>query len=135
MEQNFLGRWVLLPEQSQYSQGTPPASALYEFKKGPDGSLDVFIQWTDAAGASFEMMYNTLPNGIKQAYKDPKIADEIRSEFVGPHQLNSYSYKAGQTIATTTRTLHKTGLLEVVQRFNAPDGTAVTLVQFYTKAP
>lgn len=133
MENKFLGKWKLLSEKSEYSKGTPPKSATYEFKLAENKSLDVFIQWIDSEGKEFEIEYNTIPDGKRKTYENPQVADEVMSEFETDNVLNSYTYKGGETIAFASRIIGNDGILKVIQRFYAPDGKYLDNIQYYKK--
>ena len=133
MRFNFLGKWKLLPGKSEYAKGNPPQKALYSFKKGPNKSLDVFIKWTDNEGNEFEVQYNIIPDGQRKKYDHPEIAEEVMSEFVSDHQLNSFAYKDGKTIGFTARRIDEEGIMKVVQRFYTSDGNHFDTIQYYKK--
>lgn len=133
MKQNFLGKWHLIPEKSEYAKGTSPGSAVYEFAGGENDSLDVSVRWTDAEENDFEIGYNIITDGQRREYENPEIADEVMSEFESDFVLNTSTYKGNQKIAFASRTIDKEGIMKVVQRFFAPDGTYFDNVQYYRK--
>lgn len=133
MKENFIGKWVLLPDESKYENGVPPKEATYTFKKGEAKSLHVIIEWTDIEKKEFSIEYKITPDGQKRKFENPQIADEVMSEFVTQNQLNSYTYKAGKIIAFASRIIDKNGKMEVIQRIYNSIGDSFDNVQFYEK--
>lgn len=133
MNENFIGKWVLLPEYSKYEHGMPPKKATYTFEKGKDISLNVMIEWIDSEDKELKIGFNIIPDGQRRKFENPQIADEVMSEFETENQLNSYTYKAGKTIAFALRIIDKNDKMEVIQRFFNTDGNSFDNVQYYAK--
>lgn len=133
MNTNFIGKWLLLADRSEYATGTPPSSATYSFAAGANNYLEVSIQWTDHEGKAFDVDYVTIPDGLKKPYENPEIADEVMSEFVSENQLDSYTYKSGEVIAYASRVIDSNGIMKVTQRFYTPDGKQLDNIQYYEK--
>jgi len=133
MKDNFIGKWILLPEESKYERGIPPEEATYTFQEGENGSLHVSIVWTNNEGDKSKIHYNIIPDGQKKKYENPQMADQVMSEFKTEKHLNSYTYKAGKVIAFASRIIDEKGKMEVIQRFFSPDGKSFDNVQYYEK--
>ena len=129
----FLGKWTLLPEKSVYAQGLPPQHASYEISGGENELLHIHIHWKDTLGKEAEVQYSIYADGQKRVYENPEIADEVMAEFESEQVLNSYTYKAGKTIAFASRILEATGELKIIQRFFPPDGESFENIQYYQK--
>jgi len=133
MTKNFIGKWELLSNKSEYAKGIPPKSAFYEFRKEKNNSIGISINWLDYKGKSFEINYQIMPDGQLQKLKSQEIAGEIMSEFVSALQLNSSIYKNETIVAFTTRTIDKEGVMKVVQRFYPQEGSPYENIQYYRK--
>lgn len=135
MHQNFIGKWSLIPERSEYERGDPPVAATYAFEYGSGASLDVSISWINKQGKVFELHFNLTPDGRRRDYPQSQIAEEVMAEFDGPNVLNSWSYKDGKTLAFATRIIESDGLMKVVQRIYPPYGGFYENVQYYSREP
>ena len=133
MGSDFFGKWFLIAEKSEYAQGEPPKSAIYEIKQGKDHSLDIAIKWIDFEGKEFDIEYNTIPDGKRKKIEKPEIANEVMSEFASETVLNSYTYKGKNTIAFASRIIDEQGIMKVVQRHFSPKGKYFDNVQYYSK--
>lgn len=133
MKTIFLGEWKLQPERSEYTHGTPPRKATYEFKNLSETDLEVCISWTDGEGKRFKVRYQLTPDGKKRTYENPAVADEVMSEFASDNVLNSSTFKNGRLTAFATRVIDEHGEMKVVQRMFAPDGTHFDNIQFYQR--
>lgn len=81
MIDNFLGKWILVPEESIYEQGTPPKRATYSFKTNTGENLIVSINWTDSENKDHEITYEMIPDGLRKKFENPQIVYEVMSEF------------------------------------------------------
>ncbi|MEM8507645.1 MAG: hypothetical protein AAF717_07440 [Bacteroidota bacterium] len=133
MKEKFIGKWVLLPEQSTYEQGGPPQKATYSFEEGANGALHIAVEWIDEKDKENRVHYTLWPDGQKRKYENPEIADEVMSEFKGVNQLNSYTYKASKTKTFASRIIDENGKMEVIQRFFHPNGQSFETIQYYKK--
>lgn len=135
----FLGVWELDPEQSQYELGTPPQRGQYQLVResnpAPDtGQIAVVMDWTDAAGKDFHMIYYMTPDGTDHAYPDSPAVDAVMTRLVDARTLETVSKKEGQVVATGRRELSADGRsLKVTQAGKTPDGGTFANVALYRK--
>src|SRR5581483_11305481 len=118
----FLGVWELDPTQSNYEFGTPPQRGRYELAREGD-ALAVIMDWTDAAGKDFHMVYHMHPDGVEHPYTDSPAVDAIVTTLVNAHTLDTVSKKDGAPIAVGRRALSKDGrTMFITQSGKMPDG-------------
>jgi hypothetical protein len=118
----FFGHWVLDPTQSQYQMSQPPATGSYGIE--PDGdALKFTMDWTDAAGKAFHMIYHATPDGNDQPYTDNPAVDAICCVLVDDNTLDTISKKDGQVLAVGRRALSPDGqTMTVTQSGQGPNG-------------
>lgn len=130
----FLGTWELDPEQSDYQLGTPPQKGTYQLI--PEGEqIAVAMDWTDAAGKDFHMVYYMTPDGEDHAYTDSPAVDAIQSTILDARTLETLSKKDGNIVASGLRELSDDGkTMRVIQRGATPDGQTFANVALYRKS-
>jgi hypothetical protein len=132
----FLGAWELAPAQSQYELGAPPQRGLYQLlQENPnDTQITVVMDWTDAAGKDFHMLYYMTPDGIDHPYADSPAVDAVQTVFVNARTLESISKKDGNVVARGRRELSEDGsTMRVTQAGQAPDGSEFSNLAIYHK--
>lgn len=129
----FLGVWELDPAQSQYELGAPPARGQYQLI--PEGDLvNVVMDWTDAAGKDFHMIYGMIPDGADHPYTDSPAVDAIQTTLVDARTLDTVSKKDGVVITRGRRELSEDGkTMRVIQLGITPDGNSFRNVAIYLK--
>ena len=136
--QPFLGIWDLAPEASQYELGAPPGRGMYQLvADGPStdsGQVAVVMDWTDATGKDFHMMYHMTPDGVDHPYTESPAVDAVVTTLVDARTLDTVSKKDGKTVAVGRRELSQDGnTMRVIQSGKAPDGTEFENVAIYHK--
>lgn len=129
----FLGVWELDAEQSEYQVGTPPQRGTYQLI--PEGDrIAVAMDWTDAAGKDFHMVYYMTPDGQDHPYADSAAVDAIQSTLLDAHTLETLSKKDGKIVASGLRELSDDGkTMRVIQAGELPDGSTFQNVAIYLK--
>ncbi|HZQ09808.1 MAG TPA: hypothetical protein VFD70_24740 [Anaerolineae bacterium] len=130
----FLGVWELDPTQSNYEFGTPPQTGQYELVREGD-ALAVIMDWRDAAGKDFHMVYYAHPDGVEHPYTDSPAVDAIVTTLVDTRTLDTVSKKDGSVIARGRRALSEDGkTMFVTQSGKTPDGKPYNNYSVYHKA-
>jgi hypothetical protein len=130
----FLGTWVLDPTESRYEFGTPPQQGQYTLAYAK-GTLEVTMDWTDAAGKDFHMVYSAVPDGLDHPYSDSPTVDTICTTLVDARTLDTISKKDGAVLAHGRRILSEDGSrMTVVQSGNKPDGERYENFAVYIKS-
>ncbi len=129
----FLGVWELDPAQSEYELGAPPARGQYQLLT--DGEqIAVVMDWTDAAGKDFHMVYYMTPDGNDHPYADSPAVDVIQTTLLDAHTLETVSKKDGNVIARGLRELSDDGkTMRVTQSGKTPDGNTFHNVAIYRR--
>lgn len=129
----FLGIWHLIPDQSRYEFGQPPASGTYILTAN-ETSYTFTIQWTTADGQAMNATFDGIPDGQQYPYENPAIADAISLTRVNDRQLDSATFKNGQQIAHATRVLSANEqTMTITQTGQMPDGTPFSNISFYQR--
>lgn len=127
----FLGTWELIPDQSDYQLGQPPASGTYRITANETG-YTFNIQWTTADGQEMAAAYDAIPDGQQHPYENPAIADAVSLTRVSEKQLDSASFKDGQQIAHAARILaNDNQTMTVIQSGQTPDGGSFSNTAVY----
>jgi hypothetical protein len=129
----FLGVWDLDPTQSRYELGTPPQRGMYQLI--PEGdTIAVVMDWTDAAGKDFHMIYYMTPDGLDHPYADSPAVDAIATKLVDARTLDTLSKKEGSIVASGRRELSEDGqTMLVTQGGTTPDGKSFENIAVYRK--
>ena len=129
----FLGAWELDAEQSEYQVGAPPQKGTYQLI--PEGEqIAVAMDWTDAAGKDFHMVYYMTPDGQDHAYADSPAVDAIQTTLLDARTLETLSKKDGHIVASGLRELSDDGkTMRVIQAGKLPDGSTFQNVAIYLK--
>jgi hypothetical protein len=131
--QPFLGVWELDAGASTYERGAPPQSGTSHLVQEGEQVAGV-MDWTDAAGKDFHMIYYMTPDGTDHAYADSPAVDAIQTTLLDARTLETVSKKDGAIVATGRRELSADGkTMRVVQSGKTPDGAAFTNVALYLK--
>lgn len=127
----FLGAWELDPAQSQYELGAPPQRGMYQLI--PEGdAVAVVMDWTDAAGKDFHMIYHMTPDGRDHPYADSPAVDAIVTTLMDARTLETLSKKDGSIVATGRRELSQDGqTMLVTQGGKTPDGASFSNIAVY----
>ena len=129
----FLGTWQLIPNQSRYDFGQPPASGTYRIAANKTG-YSFTIQWTTADSQPMNVAYDSVPDGQQHPYENPAIADAVSMTRVSERQLDSASFKDGQQIAHAARVLSADGqTMTITQSGTTPDGVFFSNVSRYRR--
>lgn len=127
--------WELDTAHSAYEIGAPPERGLYQLIQ-EDEQVAVVMDWTDAAGKDFHMIYHMVPDGQDHAYEGSPAVDAVVTTLVDARTLETISKKEGKTVAVGRRELSDDGMtMKVIQSGKTPDGTAFDNVAFYHKRP
>ncbi len=132
----FLGAWELDPAQSQYELGAPPQRGRYQLlQENPnEPRVTVVMDWTDAAGKDFHMIYYMTPDGADHPYADSPAVDAVQTILVDARTLETISKKDGSVVARGRRELSADGnTMRVTQSGKTPDGAAFANVALYHK--
>lgn len=132
----FLGAWELAPAQCDYELGTPPQRGLYQLLRENPASeeITVAMDWTDAAGQDFHMVYSMTPDGQEHAYAGSPAIDAVQTTLLDEHTLETLSKKNGAVLARGLRELSEDGkAMRVTQSGKTPDGTSYANVAIYWK--
>jgi hypothetical protein len=129
----FLGTWILDAGVSDYELGAPPQQGTYQLV--PEGDqVAVVMDWTDAAGKDFHMVYYMTPDGVDHPYTDSPAVDAIVTTPVDARTLDTISKKDGNTVAVGRRELSEDGkTMRVIQSGKMPDGTSFSNVAIYRR--
>lgn len=131
----FLGVWELDAAHAQYQVGTAPPHGTYQIVRESD-TFAFVMDWTDAAGKDFHMVYHSTPDGMAQAYEGSPAVDAILTRFANARTLETLSLKEGATVARAQRVLSPDGTtLTITQMGTLPDGTPFVNVAPYYKRP
>ena len=128
----FLGRWELVPDQSEYDLGSPPASGMYEIIREGD-KLTFKMEWMDAEGIEQKMAYSEICDGKFHAYPNTEIADEICLSLKSDHLLESLAKKNGKIVLSAKRELLTDFDLKVTMSGPLPNGDVYNNVALYRK--
>lgn len=129
----FLGIWELDAAESQYELGAPPSRGVYQLIQESE-QVAVVMDWTDAAGKDFHMIYHMTPDGMDHAYADSSAVDAIVTTLVDERTLETLSKKEGAIVARGLRELSEDGqTMRVTQSGKTPDGNAWTNIALYRK--
>lgn len=129
----FLGIWELDPAASQYELGAPPTRGIYQLIQEND-QVAVVMDWTDAAGKDFHMIYYMTPDGMDHPYADSPAVDAIMTTLINADTLETLSKKDGNIVARGLRELQNSGkVMRVTKGGKLPDGSAYTNVAIYRK--
>jgi hypothetical protein len=131
----FLGAWELDAAHAQYQVGAPPPRGTYQIVR--EGDTYAFVMdWTDAAGQDFHMVYYSVPDGIAHSFEGSAAVDAILTRVPDAHVLETLSLKNGETVAHAQRVLSPDGLvMTITQMGKLPDGTIFANVAPYYKRP
>ena len=132
----FLGAWELDPAQCLYEMGAPPARGMYQLIREHPASDDITVamDWTDAAGQDFHMIYTMTPDGRDHAYADSAAVDAIQTTLLDARTLETLSKKDGAILARGLRELSDDGkAMRVIQTGKTPDGAEFANVALYWK--
>lgn len=129
----FLGIWAFDPAQSDYQLGAPPQQGTYQLV--PEGEqIAVAMDWTDAAGKDFHMVYFMIPDGQDHPYPDSPAVDAIQTTLLDARTLETLSKKDGKIVASGLRELADDGkTMRVIQSGVTPDGQTFANVALYHK--
>lgn len=129
----FLGVWELDVAQSQYELGAPPARGQYQLIQENE-QVAVVMDWTDAAGKDFHMVYYMTPDGADHPYADSPAVDAIQTTLLNARTLETISKKDGTVVATGLRELSEDGnTMRVIQAGKTPDGNSFRNVAVYRR--
>ena len=129
----FLGTWELIPDQSRYEFGRPPASGTYRITANETG-YSFIIHWTTADGQPMNAAYDAIPDGQQHPYENTAVADAVSLTRVSEQQLDSASFKAGRQIAHASRVLSADGqTMTITQSGRMPDGTPFSNHSLYRR--
>ena len=132
----FLGAWELDPAQCEYELGAPPARGMYQLLRENTSSqqITVVMDWTDAAGQDFHMLYQMTPDGQDHAYADSPAIDMVQTTLLDARTLETVSKKNGKILARGLRELSDDGkAMRVIQTGKTPDGAEFANVAVYWK--
>jgi hypothetical protein len=132
----FLGAWELDPAQCEYEMGAPPARGMYQLlRENPSADeITVAMDWTDAAGKDFHMVYVLTADGQDHAYADSPAVDAIQTTLLDARTLETLSKKDGVILARGLRELSDDGkAMRVIQTGKTPDGAEFANVAIYLK--
>lgn len=133
----FLGVWELDPDASQYELGAPPQRGTYQLVVDPQsepGQVAVVMDWTDATGKDFHMIYFMTPDGQDHAYADSPAVDAVMTTLLDAKTLETISKKDRQMVARGLRELSDDGkMMRVTQGGKTPDGVSFKNVAIYLK--
>lgn len=127
----FLGKWQMLPEESDYAAGVPPKSGTYEILRNGD-KLTFIMNWVSDTGKSQHMAYSEICDGQFHPYTDAPIADEICLTLQSDTILHSVARLNGKVALKAIRQL-KANQLIVTMSANLPDGTPFENHSVYKK--
>lgn len=129
----FLGMWELDAAHSTYEIGAPPERGMYQLIQEAE-QVAVVMDWTDAAGKDFHMIYHMMPDGQDHAYEGSPAVDAVATTLVDARTLETVSKREGQTVAVGRRELSEDGkTMKVTQSGKTPDGTAFDNIAMYRK--
>jgi hypothetical protein len=111
----WVGPWVLVPDLSHYSDGTPPEAGTYAISEG-DGEVRFAITWAKE-GTPFAI-YFALPADGSPASSDFPGMDRSWLER-GDGWLASFAAYEGQIVARAMRRVSEDGALMSVLQENA----------------
>lgn len=129
----FLGKWIMQPELSDYSEGEPPKSGAYEIVQDGD-KLTFIMDWVDAAGEAKHLAYSEICDGQYHPYTDAPIADEICLTLKSDTVLESIAKLNGEVKLSAIRTLSANGQLKVSMSAQTAAGKPFTHYSIYQKA-
>ncbi len=137
----FLGNWELDAEDSAYEIGAPPQRGQYQLVRDPlPGTgqeverIAVVMDWTDATGKDFHMIYHMVPDGVDKPYEGSAVVDAVMTKLMDARTLDTVSKKDGQMVALGRRELSDDGkTMKVTQSGKTPDGTPFANVAIYRK--
>lgn len=133
----FLGIWELDPDASDYELGVPPQSGTYQLvikAQAEAGQVAVAMDWTDATGKDFHMVYFMTPDGQDHPYADSPAVDVVATTLLDARTLDTVSKKDGQMVARGLRELSKDGkMMRITQGGKTPDGKSFKNVAIYLK--
>ena len=104
----FIGRWVLLPENSVYEHGTAPISGGYEIDRRGSG-LYMKMYWTNPDGVENEFGFEGVPDGKQRPFEVKDLVDQIKLECPNPRELTSRGYYQGELCMVAQRQLDERG--------------------------
>lgn len=129
----FLGIWELDPAQSHYELGAPPQRGQYQLLRENE-QIAVVMDWTDAAGKDFHMIYSMTPDGTDHPYADSPAVDAIQTTLRDAHTLETISKKDGLVVASGLRELTADGkTMRVIQAGKTTDGNSFRNTAIYLK--
>lgn len=129
----FLGTWELDPAASNYELGAPPQRGTYQLIQESE-HVAVVMDWTDAAGKDFHMIYHMTPDSVDHPYPDSPAVDAIITALVDARTLDTVSKKDGQVVATGRRELSDDGeTMRVIQSGKTPDGNSFANIAIYRR--
>lgn len=128
----FLGKWVMLPELSEYSSAEPPKSGSYEIVQEGD-KLTFIMDWVSAAGKVQNLAYSEICDGQFHPYTDAPIADEICLTLKSDTILESVAKLKGEVKLSAIRTLIGKTQLKVTMSAKTPDGVPFSHHSVYKK--
>ena len=129
----FFGTWALIPDQSRYEFGPPPAGGVYQITANETG-YTFTMHWTTADGQAMNAAYDAIPDGQQHPYENTAVADAVSLTRVSERQLDSASFKGGQQIAYASRVLSADRQqMTVTQSGQTPDGTSFNNLAVYQR--
>lgn len=133
----FLGIWELDADASEYELGAPPQSGTYQLvidSASEPGQIAVAMDWTDATGKDFHMVYFMTPDGQDHAYPNSPAVDAVATTLLDAQTLETVSKKDGQPVARGLRELSDDGkMMRITQSGKTPDGGSFKNVAIYLK--
>ncbi|HKJ28051.1 MAG TPA: hypothetical protein VJ965_10460 [Anaerolineales bacterium] len=130
--ENFLGKWMFIPERAAYEFGPPPKSGTYEILQ--DGQTLMFnIAWVDDKGEAQAVSYAEVCDGEFHDYPVKQAADEICLSLKHAALLESEARKGGRVVLSAKRELVSEDEMKVTMSGDRPDGSPYRNVSWYVR--
>jgi len=132
----YLGEWELIPALSQYQSGTSPVQGTYTIAQVAEQlELQICFQLTSDA-ETIQVAFAGAPDGRLVHLPDAvaPAPDSYALQAIDAFTLDSYAYRAGQTVAYARRSVSPDQcLMSVRQENTGPDGQKVPIFQVYQR--
>jgi hypothetical protein len=131
---NFLFSWQLIPEKCEYQSGTIPRSGIFSLQLAPDEkTVQVNFSWVTYENQSFQTQYNCVADGAWHPFSHPSVADQIRTQTIGSHEVMMETIQSNEFCWKTHLAIQPNGYLKLTQTGRDEKGNPYTNIQYYHK--
>lgn len=129
----FLGKWILVPEESEFDQGQPPLAGSCQI--GREDDLITFkMEWTDADGTPQQAAFAGRPDGLNVPLDQSGLVESFCLYFSDDGALISEAKRGGEVIMSAKRTITDGGtVLDIEQTVHVPGDGPVTNSSIYRR--